>query len=87
MGKWAVVPSEAILVLRLQKGPRRSDFSGSPFATNAVPQKGRARNLFERRRKKCCLNFFDFLENDYNSAEYIKFLERSIFNNSASFGP
>ena len=30
----------AILFLRLQKGPRRSDFSGAPFAPNAVPEKG-----------------------------------------------
>ena len=38
MGKWPV-PSLAELFLRLQKGRRRSDFSGGPFATNAIPEK------------------------------------------------
>ena len=38
MGKWPV-PHGAVLSLRLQKGPRRSDFSGAPFATNAIPEK------------------------------------------------
>ena len=38
MGKWPV-PSLAELFLRLQKGPRRSDFSEAPFTTNAIPEK------------------------------------------------
>ena len=38
-GEWAAVPSLGILFLRLQKGPRRSDFSGALFADNAVPEK------------------------------------------------
>ena len=38
MGKWPV-PNGGILFLRLQKGPRRSDFSGASFATNAIPEK------------------------------------------------
>ena len=38
MGERAV-PCGAILFLRLQKGPRRSDFSGALFATTAVPEK------------------------------------------------
>ena len=38
MGKWHV-PCGAILFLGLQKGPRRSDFSGGPFATNVIPEK------------------------------------------------
>ena len=39
MGKWAV-PCWAILFLGLQKGPRRSDYSGDPFAVNPVTEKG-----------------------------------------------
>ena len=38
MRKWPV-PSLAELFLRLQKGPRRSDFSEAPFTTNAIPEK------------------------------------------------
>ena len=38
MGKSAA-PCGAILFLRLQKGPRRLEFSGASFATNAVPEK------------------------------------------------
>ena len=38
MGK-RPVPSLAELFLGLQKGPRRSNFSGAPFATNAIPEK------------------------------------------------
>ena len=38
MGKWHV-PTGGIIFLRLQKGPRRSDFSGALFAANAVPEK------------------------------------------------
>ena len=37
MGKWPV-PTGVILFLRLQKGPRRPDFSGSLFASNALPE-------------------------------------------------
>ena len=42
MGKWSV-PTGGILFLRLQKGPRRSDFSGALFAANAAPGKILAR--------------------------------------------
>ena len=38
MWKWAL-PCGVVLFLRLHKGPRRSDFSGTPFATNAIPEK------------------------------------------------
>ena len=38
IGKWPV-PCGAILFLRLQKCTRRSDFSGGPFSTNAIPEK------------------------------------------------
>ena len=38
MMKWPV-PNGGIIFLGLQKGPRRSDFSGASFATNAVPEK------------------------------------------------
>ena len=38
MRKWDV-PCGAILFLRLQKGPRRPDFSGALFAPNAIPEK------------------------------------------------
>ena len=38
MRKWGV-PCGAILFLRLQKGPRRRDFSGGPFDTNTIPEK------------------------------------------------
>ena len=39
MGKWPV-PTGGVLFLGLQKGPRRSDFSGASFAINAVSEKG-----------------------------------------------
>ena len=38
MGKLSV-PTGGVLFLGLQKGPRRSDFSGASFATNEVPEK------------------------------------------------
>ena len=43
MGKWAI-PTGGILFLRLQKGPRCSDFSGAPFATNGFPEKKLSEN-------------------------------------------
>ena len=38
MGTWAL-PCGAISFLRFQKGLRRSDFSGAPFAPTAIPEK------------------------------------------------
>ena len=55
MGKWAV-PCGAISFLRLRKGPRHSDFSGTLFATNAVPENFWARKLFEGQRKQQILS-------------------------------
>ena len=38
MGTWPV-PNWGNLFLGLPKGPRRLDFSGNPFASNALPEK------------------------------------------------
>jgi len=66
MGKWAV-PSLGILFLRLQKGPRRSDFSGALFAANTVPEKfehewtrGRRQKISRIKRCNFCHFFADF---------------------------
>ena len=50
MGKRAV-QNWGILFLGLQIGPRRPDFSGSPFASNAIPEKSEHKRTRGRERK------------------------------------
>ena len=49
-----------ILFLRLQEGPRRSDFSGAPFATNVVPEKKLSKKDAQGAKKKNYLEKFQF---------------------------
>ena len=68
MGKWAL-PTGEILSLRLQKGPRSSDFSGAAFATNVVPEKvEQERSTRGKEKINANPKIFNFRKNDYNLA-------------------
>ena len=84
MRKWPV-PISGILFLRLQKGPRRSDFFRGFVCYQCGPCKKLSKNSLREAKKKIntVSNFFDFHENDYNLAHFWAWPN---FNSFANFG-
>ena len=85
MGKWAY-KNLANIFLRLQKGPRWSDFSGDPHATNAALKELSKKALRGTKKKiNIVSEIFNFCKNDYNLAKNTEFLAKSIFSSSTNF--
>ena len=70
------------------KGLRCSDFSGTPFVTNEVPEKfEQESSMRDKEKVNDVSENLDFLENNHNLAGNTDFWARSNFNSFTNFAP